>query len=109
MKKGKVVVAIFIIFVTIGVGMLTAQGQVESKEKPTLTVWMKKQFVEGQNQEFEKRVKEFAASKNVDVVLELIAYEDFFQNGLQQSNQKYFLTFASLDTKKWVNSIKVDS
>ena len=78
MKKGKVILAVFIIFITLGIGFLSAQGQMENKEKPTLTVWMKKQFVEGQNLEFEKRVKEFASSKNIDVVLELIAYEDFF-------------------------------
>ncbi len=44
----------------------------------TLTVWMKKGFVEAQNTMFEERVKEFAALHNIDVDVELIAYEDFF-------------------------------
>ncbi|NLJ49332.1 MAG: sugar ABC transporter substrate-binding protein [Candidatus Atribacteria bacterium] len=44
----------------------------------TLTVWMKKGFVEEQNVMFEERVKEFATMKNIDVNVELIAYEDFF-------------------------------
>jgi len=43
-----------------------------------LTVWMKKGFVEAQNTMFEQRIKEFAASKNIPVNIELIAYEDFF-------------------------------
>lgn len=44
----------------------------------TLTVWMKKGFVEEQNVMFEERVKEFATIHNIDVNVELIAYEDFF-------------------------------
>lgn len=44
----------------------------------TLTVWMKKGFVEAQNTMFEERVKEFAALRGIDVNVELIAYEDFF-------------------------------
>lgn len=67
-----------IVLVTVGVGVVSAQGQAESKGKPVLTVWMKKQFVDEQNVEFEKRVREFAAQKGVDVVVESIAYEDFF-------------------------------
>lgn len=60
-------------------GVLFARGQKDvSKEKPTLTVWMKKQFVDDQNQSFEARVKEFAEMKDIEVILELIAYEDFF-------------------------------
>jgi multiple sugar transport system substrate-binding protein len=78
MNKGRVFVIALVLLTMIGVGVLSAQGQAESAKKPILTVWMKKQFVEDQNVEFEKRVKEFAAEKNVDVVVELIAYEDFF-------------------------------
>jgi multiple sugar transport system substrate-binding protein len=44
----------------------------------TLTVWMKKGFVEEQNTMFEERVKEFASMRGIDVNVELIAYEDFF-------------------------------
>jgi len=44
----------------------------------TLTVWMKKGFVEEQNVMFEERVKEFSTIHNIDVNVELIAYEDFF-------------------------------
>lgn len=78
MKKSRVFIVALLMFVTLGAGILSAQGQAESAKKPVLTVWMKKQFVENQNVEFEKRVREFAKNNDVDVVVELIAYEDFF-------------------------------
>ncbi len=78
MKKGRILLVALVLLATVGVGILSAQGQAESAKKPVLTVWMKKQFVEDQNVEFEKRVNAFAAENNVDVVVELIAYEDFF-------------------------------
>ena len=43
-----------------------------------ITIWMKKGFVEQQNVEFEKRVKEFSAKNNIPVNAELLAYEDAF-------------------------------
>jgi len=78
MKKSRVFIVALLMFVTLGAGILSAQGQAESAKKPVLTVWMKKQFVEDQNVEFEKRVREFAKNNDVEVVVELIAYEDFF-------------------------------
>ena len=53
----------------------------------TLTVWMKKGFVEAQNTMFEERVKEFAALHNIDISVELIAYEDFFPKWTLVLNQ----------------------
>ena len=100
MNKGRVFVIALVLLTMIGVGVLSAQGQAESAKKPVLTVWMKKQFVEDQNVEFEKRVKEFAAEKNVDVVVELIAYEDFFPKWTQQSSLMYCLTCVFLGIKK---------
>ena len=78
MKKSRVFIVALLMFVTLGAGILSAQGQAESAKKPVLTVWMKKQFVENQNVEFEKRVSELDKKNDVDVVVELIAYEDFF-------------------------------
>lgn len=78
MKTKKTIVLLLVLLVAMGTSMLFAAAQAESAKKPVLTVWMKKQFVAEQNVEFEKRVNEFAQLNNVDVVLELIAYEDFF-------------------------------
>ncbi len=44
----------------------------------SLSVWMKKGFVEEQNVAFEKRAKEFAAKKSIALNLEFFAYEDIF-------------------------------
>ncbi len=60
-----------------GLALLAITQMWAAPQKP-LTVWMKKGFVDAQNTMFEQRVKEFAASKNIPVNVELIAYEDFF-------------------------------
>jgi len=57
---------------------LWAGGQKEKTEPASVTVWMKKGFVEQQNVEFEKRVNEFAKGKNIKANVELLAYEDIF-------------------------------
>jgi len=44
----------------------------------SLTVWMKKGFVEEQNVAFEKRAKEFASTRNINLNLQFFAYEDVF-------------------------------
>lgn len=43
-----------------------------------LSVWMKKGFVEEQNEMFVERVNEFAQEKGINVDVSMIAYEDFF-------------------------------
>jgi multiple sugar transport system substrate-binding protein len=78
-------------FILMGTSAVYANGTSEAATgKPkTLTVWMKKQFVDAQNAEFENRVKEFARARNIDVNVELIAYEDFFPKwtaGIQSKN-----------------------
>lgn len=55
-------------------GETTADG----KSKPTLTFWMKKQLFEDQNKLIQERAKQFGSDNNVNVNIELIAYEDFY-------------------------------
>lgn len=50
----------------------------DDKTKPTLTFWMKKQLFEDQNKLIQERAKQFGAENNVNVNIELIAYEDFY-------------------------------
>jgi len=45
---------------------------------PSITVWMKKQFVESSNTAFVERAKEFSKANGIDVKVELIAYEEFY-------------------------------
>lgn len=47
-------------------------------EKPTLTFWMKKQLFEDQNNLVVERAKQFGEENDVNVNVELIAYEDFY-------------------------------
>ncbi|WP_199613994.1 ABC transporter substrate-binding protein [Paenibacillus alkalitolerans] len=49
-----------------------------SGERKTLTFWMKKQLFEDQNNLIQERAKQFGEENNVDVNIELIAYEDFY-------------------------------
>ncbi|MBD2871102.1 ABC transporter substrate-binding protein [Paenibacillus arenilitoris] len=46
--------------------------------KPTLTLWMKKQLFEDQNTMIAERAKQFGEENNVNVNVEIIAYEDFY-------------------------------
>ncbi|MCA0757601.1 sugar ABC transporter substrate-binding protein [Paenibacillus sp. N4] len=46
--------------------------------KPTLTLWMKKQLFEDQNTMITERAKQFGEENNVNVNVEIIAYEDFY-------------------------------
>ncbi|MDD9267134.1 ABC transporter substrate-binding protein [Paenibacillus sp. GCM10023248] len=55
-----------------------AGGTAGSTSKPTLTVWMKKQLFEDQNNLVTERAKQFGAENNVNVNIEVIAYEDFY-------------------------------
>ncbi|MBN2979910.1 MULTISPECIES: ABC transporter substrate-binding protein [Cohnella] len=47
-------------------------------KKQTLTFWMKKQLFDDQNELVQERAKQFGEENNVDVNVELIAYEDFY-------------------------------
>lgn len=47
-------------------------------EKGKLTFWMKKQLFEDQNNLIVERAKQFGKENNVDVNVEVIAYEDFY-------------------------------
>ena len=47
-------------------------------EKGKLTFWMKKQLFEDQNNLIMERAKQFGEENNVDVNIEVIAYEDFY-------------------------------
>lgn len=49
-----------------------------AQQTPTLTVWMKKGFVDEQNVAFQQRVNEFAAAKHIKVNVEMLAYEDIY-------------------------------
>lgn len=76
MKKR--LIGVFMLLLVPGL-LVWAGGQQQKKEKAApLTVWMKKGFVEQQNTEFDKRVKEFAAKKNIPLNIEFLAYEDIF-------------------------------
>ncbi|AXG81580.1 ABC transporter substrate-binding protein [Streptomyces paludis] len=46
--------------------------------KGSITVWMKKQLVDEQNTEFVKRAQEYGKAHDVNVKVEIIAYEDFY-------------------------------
>ncbi|WP_372632756.1 ABC transporter substrate-binding protein [Cohnella sp.] len=46
--------------------------------KSKLTFWMKKQLFEDQNNLIVERAKQFGEENNVDVAVEIIAYEDFY-------------------------------
>lgn len=46
--------------------------------KAKLTFWMKKQLFEDQNNQIMERAKQFGKDNNVDVNVEIIAYEDFY-------------------------------
>jgi multiple sugar transport system substrate-binding protein len=57
---------------------LTSSAVFAQASGGSLTVWMKKGFVDEQNVAFEKHAKEFAAKKNITLNLEFFAYEDIF-------------------------------
>jgi len=54
------------------------EGKSGSKPAGTLTFWMKKQLFDDQNKLIQERAKQFGAENNVNVNIELIAYEDFY-------------------------------
>ena len=89
MKNGlKKAVAVSLLTVVVaGCGNTGNQGttnnggetaQAGSGEKPTLTFWMKKQLFDDQNTLITERAKQFGEENNVNVNVELIAYEDFY-------------------------------
>jgi multiple sugar transport system substrate-binding protein len=80
MVKKMVVLAVLAAVLATGLyaGGRSDSGSAQTQGGTPLTVWMKKGFVDEQNVMFEQRVREFVAAKNVPVVVELIAYEDFF-------------------------------
>ncbi|WP_341279475.1 sugar ABC transporter substrate-binding protein [Paenibacillus sp. FSL H8-0537] len=89
MKNGlKKAVAVSLLTVVVaGCGNAGNQGtannggetaQAGSGEKPTLTFWMKKQLFDDQNTLITERAKQFGEENNVNVNVELIAYEDFY-------------------------------
>ncbi|WP_284645486.1 ABC transporter substrate-binding protein [Paenibacillus silviterrae] len=49
-----------------------------AKPAGTLTFWMKKQLFDDQNKLIQERAKQFGVENNVNVNIELIAYEDFY-------------------------------
>ncbi|UQZ86291.1 putative ABC transporter-binding protein precursor [Paenibacillus konkukensis] len=53
-------------------------GASGAKPKETLTFWMKKQLFDDQNKLIQERAKQFGTENNVNVNIELIAYEDFY-------------------------------
>lgn len=55
----------------------------------TLTVWMKKGFVDQQNTMFLERAKQFAQAQHVKVDVQFVAYEDFYPKWIAaiESNQ----------------------
>ncbi|MCS7460868.1 sugar ABC transporter substrate-binding protein [Paenibacillus doosanensis] len=53
-------------------------GASGTKPKETLTFWMKKQLFDDQNKLIQERAKQFGTENNVNVNIELIAYEDFY-------------------------------
>lgn len=59
-------------------GSTAEETPAEGKSKPTLTFWMKKQLFEDQNKLIQERAEQFGAENNVNVNIELIAYEDFY-------------------------------
>jgi len=67
----RVFAAALVLFVLAGSAAFAQAGS-------SLTVWMKKGFVEEQNVAFEKRAKEFAATRNINLSLQFFAYEDVF-------------------------------
>ncbi len=50
----------------------------QSTEKPSLTVWLKKEVNETTNSMIEARVKEFGEKNNVNVTVELVPYEKLY-------------------------------
>lgn len=54
------------------------EGKSNAKPKETLTFWMKKQLFDDQNKLIQERAKQFGVENNVNVNIELIAYEDFY-------------------------------
>ncbi|MFI7129410.1 ABC transporter substrate-binding protein [Nonomuraea sp. NPDC050153] len=65
-----------VLAMAVSIGACSSSGG--SGGKGTITVWMKKQLIDGQNTAFTDRVKEYGKAKNVDVKVEVIAYEDFY-------------------------------
>ncbi len=80
MRKTVAIALITLFFALTGVTVWAA-GSSESSSTASnapLTVWMKKGFVEEQNTEFEARAQAFAQANNMQVNVELLAYEDIF-------------------------------
>jgi len=61
-----------------GNGESAGTGATDNGKKPTLTFWMKKQLFEEQNKLIAERAKQFGEANNVNVDVEIIAYEDFY-------------------------------
>ncbi|WP_240420401.1 ABC transporter substrate-binding protein [Paenibacillus periandrae] len=55
-----------------------AANNTSSKPSQTLTFWMKKQLFDDQNKMIQERAKQFGVENNVNVNVEIIAYEDFY-------------------------------
>ena len=49
-----------------------------AEDKPTLTVWLKKEVNETTNEMLVARAKEYGEKNNVDVNVEVIAYEKLY-------------------------------
>ena len=77
--------------------------EVKADDKNTIVVWMKKDLTDVANNMFRERCEKFAEENDVKVEVELIAYEDFIQNGQLQLNLETFLILAILDIRKWVS------
>lgn len=77
-------------FVTLAILIvLIGSVSVLAADKPQLTVWMKKHFVEASNVAFVKRAEQFGKEFNVDVKIELIPYEEFYPKwmaGIESKN-----------------------
>ena len=63
-----------------GVSLFTGACVVEAKAdgKDKIVVWMKKDLTDVANNMFKERCEQFAEENDVDVEVEVIAYEDFY-------------------------------
>ncbi|TBL76515.1 ABC transporter substrate-binding protein [Paenibacillus thalictri] len=59
-------------------GKTDEKAKTADKPKQTVTFWMKKQLFDDQNKVIQERAKQFGVENNVNVNIELIAYEDFY-------------------------------
>jgi multiple sugar transport system substrate-binding protein len=59
-------------------GTGAARSVAFAAERPMLTVWMKKQFVDASNTAFMARAQQFGTDRNVNVQANIIAYEEIY-------------------------------